>query len=473
VTRAERLMELLVDEQKLTPSGKDFLIAALDPMHDNQLKDLQGWPDLETSSSVVRCIKQTVSVKVPEGVDGPWDLNIVQWPWLDRQACSVMNRTNNVLTNLGSSPVMQGGLCGYAGEAGSPTNPAMTPAFQITLDDTYSLGAGRVVGLGFEVIDTTSELNKQGRVICWRQSNASATSSKSTAVIRSVAGTQVDCITSVSPIMEPPSNGSDAMLLPGSRQWEAKDGCYVVVPFVGQDNPPTLVNYDVPMTMLAPAADSTFNQPSGVTNTTQVLVPTPKLGSHAGDFPSEPAKIYPLHMAGAYFQGLNPLSTLSITLNVYLETFPTVAQKDLVVLATPSAEYDPVALQMFSHALTQLPVGVPAGFNSFGDWFIDTVSTLSDWLTVPLGAVSPALGAGVAAAGALAKGYRKTQGYDTQPSPQNKPKNPKQVVRQTLNKNQIKKNQQAARQLMPPVVPSRRSKAYRQMLAAYRAAGIR
>jgi hypothetical protein len=143
-------------------------------------------------------------------------------------------------------------------------------------------------------------------------------------------------------------------------------------------------------------------------------------------------KLYPIQQVGAFFQGLSEETTLSISMNVFVETFPTVAEPEILVLATPSACYDPVALQIFSNALSVLPVGVPAGFNPFGEWFTDIVSTLSDWLTVPATALNPVLGAGVGVAGKMAKEWRKKQGYDkpegkkrneqtTAPTPRTKP----------------------------------------------------
>jgi len=413
------MMELLVERDVLTPSGKDFLIAALDPMHDNQLKELQGWPDVETASSVVRCIKQTQSISGKVG-GGNWDLSLDLYPFLDNLPSQVYDRTNNTIVKRATpAPFSIGGLCGYRLAPGAPLDITSTPEFQTVLNDVYSKGAGRIVGLGIEVVNTTSALNKQGQVTVWRQSNGSNLA-ESTYSLTGATGAFLGPA-SVIPIQSPPLSSADAMLIPGSRQWAAEDGCYIVAPFVGQDNPPTLVNYDQPTVMLGTSADGTFNAvgpvPSPYANTAAITYPVP-----LDTWTARPTRVYPLHQCGAYFQGLSEQTTLAITMNVYIETFPTVSEPDILVLATPSAEYDPKALQIFSHALSQLPVGVPAGWNVFGDWFTDIVSTLSDWFVGPATLANPAIGAGVAAAGALAKGWRKKQGYDkVAPSPQSRP----------------------------------------------------
>jgi hypothetical protein len=439
-------MQQLVDNHTLTPSGRDFLIAALDPMHDNQLKELAGWPDVESASSVVRCIKQTQSVS--SNNTGVWDFSLNLFPFLQNLPAAAADRTNNLLAPKGASVRPYGGLAGYQLGPGEKLdlehNP---PTFQLCLDDTYSTGASRVVGIGIEVINTTSPLYRQGQVIVWRQPNGSVLDRHHFTLIQD----EGDINLSGAVLQQFPRSVPNAMLIPGSRQWEAADGVYIVVPFVGQDNPPQLVGYTQPLMRLAednnPAVDRTFCTPLATSvpqaslsdyNGGEMMVPI-MLDGVDPTLPNavqQPTKLYPIQQVGAFFQGLSHETTLSVTLNVFVETFPTVAEPDILVLATPSAIYDPVALQIFSNALSVLPVAVPAGFNPFGEWFTDIVSTLSDWLTIPATAINPALGAGVGAAGQMAKAWRKKQGYDkpkkepardgmrTAPTPKTKPRPP-------------------------------------------------
>lgn len=413
-------MQLLVDQDKLSASGRDFLVAALDPMHDNQLKELAGWPDVETASSVVRCIKQTQSVSGIAGA-GNWDFSLNLFPFLNSVPGRVYGRRNDLLSPVsGATNHAMGGLAGYRLTPGQALDiGAQDPIVQLCLDDTYSAGAGRVVGLGIEVVNTTSPLNKQGQVTVWRQPNATHIAET---LLRPYAGPGLtsDVPTCAAEFIEAfPSSVPQAMLIPGSRQWEAADGAYVIGTFVGQDNPPLLVSYKQPAMFVSTAAvDKTFStplssSPATTFNSGLVMMPYPEF-SNVNEYANTPAmKIYPLHQSGAFFQGLSEQTTLAITLNVFVETFPTVAEADILVLATPSAEYDPVALQIFSHALTQLPVGVPANWNPWGEWFSDIVETVSDWTTPMLTVAHPGLGAGMAAAGKLAKEYRRRNGYQT------------------------------------------------------------
>jgi len=476
VTRGEQIMQRLVDNNTITSSGRDFLIAALDPMHDNQLKDLAGWPDVESASSVVRCIKQTQTYSSNNPSAGVWDFSLNLFPFLQNIPAAAGRCSNNLIG--ATMPPAQvrpyGGLAGYQLSPGQEldliNNP---PAFQLCLNDAYSAGASRIVGIGIEVINTTSALYKQGQIVCWRQPNGSIMDRHHFTLIQDEGNVPLTgCVLQGFPRSVP-----EASLISGSRQWEAADGAYIVVPFAGPTNPPQLVGYTQPLMSIQWAdetdvADRTFSVPLATTmdndqiNYGYLMTPimldgTAAKGPVLDNFVQQATKLYPIQQVGCFFTGLSPETSLSITLNVFVETFPTVSEPEILVLATPSAEYDPVALQIFSNALTQLPVAVPAGFNPFGEWFTDIVSTLSDWLTVPATAINPVLGAGIGAAGQMAKSWRTKQGYDkpkkekrsgnTAPTPRTKPRpvagtpgttagmNQRQIAQKNAKKKQNKK----------------------------------
>lgn len=415
-------------------------MAALDPMHDDQLPNLVGWPDLETAPSVIRCIKQTVNVSASVGTTTNWDCHLVLYPFLENMVSQINNRVNNIIHGLEGNTHL-GGLCGYQVAPGAPMNAAQSPTFQIVLNDTYSTGAARVIGCGIEVVNTTAPLNKQGQLIAWRQPNANIETASSFYKTDNLVPATFQGVYSILPIAAPPADSAEAMLLPGTRQWAAEDGVYMVCPFVGEENPPLLVNYTTPGVMTTQIPDKIYNGngnqlPIGGINTTQMVIPNPIQG--LGGYGSQACRIFPLHMIGAQLLGLSKETTLAVTLNVYLETFPTPAEPDILVLAKPSAYYDPLALELFSRALTRLPVAVQAGDNVFGEWFADVVQTIADFATPVLGFI-PEIGPGLAMAAQgvskFASQYgtnagkkenrgqsRMPEGYLVQPSPQSKPK---------------------------------------------------
>jgi hypothetical protein len=282
------------------------------------------------------------------------------------------------------------------------TVPAATVG-QIPLGNTISQGSGRVVGMAFEVVNTTAEIAKQGQTTVYRQPQSHPTGDT---WISATVAPVIDIPFSAHAIRSPPINQAQAMLYPGSRQWMAKEGCYVVQTFVGQDNPPQVVRYDQPVVIQNPTQEDF----AAATNAYTVLAPlTGQMIPGANGMGMNVAtKIYPLHMGGAIFTGLSSTSTLTLTQNVFYETFPSTAETDILVLATPSAQYDPIALEIFSHCLSSMPVGVPASDNAEGSWFDGLMSIIRDVAPIAapiLSAFHPAFGIGAVAAGRMADSY--------------------------------------------------------------------
>jgi hypothetical protein len=279
-------------------------------------------------------------------------------------------------------------------------------------DPSYMSGPSRIIGMGWEVNNTTSELNKQGMVTVYRLPEPRMISQEFAVVgIGSSTGQ----------VFRPPvSTTQSAMLISGTRQWPAKEGCYVVAPFVGQDNPPLQPDYVQPIiqqveTVEATVSMTSINQGLIANNTSPVLVPF-HMNNGSGITSEQCCKICPLHQTGAIFTGLSLQTTLTLQVNFYVESFPGLAEKSILVLATPSAEYDPRALELFSHCLRTLPVGVPAGMNGNGDWFADAVLSLASVAEPIAGMIHPALGMGVKMAGKAAGAYLAANGAQTKPT---------------------------------------------------------
>jgi len=97
-------------------------------------------------------------------------------------------------------------------------------------------------------------------------------------------------------------------------------------------------------------------------------------------------------MCGAYFTGLNKQSTIQLTVNYYVERYPSPSDQDLVVLASPSPGYDPCALELYSRTISKMPVGVPQGLNPLGEWFKEVLQAVTRFSTPILKVIKPALG---------------------------------------------------------------------------------
>jgi len=106
-------------------------------------------------------------------------------------------------------------------------------------------------------------------------------------------------------------------------------------------------------------------------------------------------------MHGEIFTGLSDETTLTVNQNAFFEKFPGPDDKEVLPLATLSAEYDPDVLDLYSRIVNDLPVAVPVRENGLGDWFYDAASTAAKYLGPVLsGLPHPMLkGAGMALTG--------------------------------------------------------------------------
>jgi hypothetical protein len=404
VTRGEKILQRFVDEAKISECGKDWMLCALDPFHDHQLKNLKGWPDVQTGASVVRLIKQSVSVSAPAGFIGNWDCHIVQWPWLTPSTSGTavgnftsLNRLGQNLTlpaALGANSRL-GGLQMFLVPAGTPLNILTIGGTQLlatlAVDPNFTKGVARLIGMGFEVHNTTSQLNIQGSVIGYRQM-----ANENTNLSWSIENATTYCGFDGPLVKYPPSNSADALLLAGSRQWEAKDGIYSVSSFHTTENPATLI---VPTAPVIAGDDILDLEGSLAVSNLNVPVPGPVDANGYAAITS--FRVFNIHQNGAIFSGLSPQTTLTINWNVFLETFPSTDDVEILPLATPSAEFDPEILDLYSRVSTDLPVAVPVNENGLGDWFYDAAVTAAKYIGPVLSALPhPVLkGIGTAATG--------------------------------------------------------------------------
>jgi len=195
--------------------------------------------------------------------------------------------------------------------------------------------------------------------------------------------------------IQPPGTLFAATKLTGTKQWPAEFGYYGVATMNTMDNPAT---YQQPCLVACAYQDAGGNgqitgnfQTTGTivgpATTTLALPAKGNLGASAA--PTQAlivpnSKICPYNMIGAYFTGLSPQTTLEVNVVYYVERFPTPFESDLVVLASPSAGYDPVALEIYSRAMAGLPVGVMQNENPLGEWFGDILDKVAR-VAAPIG----------------------------------------------------------------------------------------
>lgn len=427
VARSERILEKIGNRLGLTEAGKEWLIAVVDPFHDTPL-NVCGYPDTYEAASVVQVVKCSQQISVPSGIEGNWDCHIHSFPFHLPSPMYLANINNpilgassgfggNVQINPTGTPLATnwGGISVCSVAAGATTFDSGATGTAIPSQPLFSQikpylnGEYRVIGLGWEVINTTSDLNIQGLVTAYRQPAPSVTNGSSV-LFTSLTGTPP-----TNPVWgygsavfdkAPPQNSGTALLLDGSKQWKAKEGCYIVHTLNSEEiltsgNMTSYVNTLAPTDSAISSYNATVVGLSSLEVTSFSATSTYTLNAFV------PAGCLPMQFnaAGAYFTGLSNSTTLQLNAVYFVERFPTQNEADLVVLAKHSCRYDPVALDLYGEIIRAMPVGVPQRMNGLGDWFADAVSTASDFISPVLSAIpgAGAIGAMVKTAGNVAK----------------------------------------------------------------------
>lgn len=429
--RGQKILDNLSSNGVINPDSRNFLLAALDPYHDSEFPVPIGYPDGCTQRSVVRCINMSTTVGKEGEPTGAWNCIMSTQPFLDSIA---LRRTGMVPgTEREATTVIEwdGTTEGYSGpaeiqrfinidqyEASDTTGwsdisrqNASIGGFEV--EARYIEGLGRVIGVGIEVHNVTPELYRGGTVTVGEIPQSSCTDYPLNLVYRDPidGGTGFNynnVVSKVKPLVGRPDSLYEAMQYPGTRQWEAKDGIYMVLPLITTENEPSTAEYTTPMIEGPLHLESV----SGTINTSPILVCPTNPGTTIAKVRhvSGPMKWTPLASKFAYFTGLSAETKLTFNVRVFYESFPTTADRDILPLATPSPDIDPHALALYQHCMTHLPIAVPVGENGLGEWFAQAVVEFSDVVGLGLSAMGVPFGAQMAGgAKALANTYLKVQ----------------------------------------------------------------
>jgi hypothetical protein len=329
-------------------------------------------------------------------------------PQLVKLIASYMGATSggaplNNIYNANGSPLSFGGLWCVTAPAGtvftfsnilSLLTAGTASIFPLTVDPAFTQGDFRIIAKGFEVYNVTAELYKGGTVTVFE----SPLDSYDTAQAYTVTNAAASVTTPASCLVNPawPDSSTSAFSLVNTKQWEAKDGCYVI----GRIN-----ETEIPIENGFNFTNPVYAQGvPGSTVTSQVPAADVDGGNGISTCLWEN-----FNFTGAFFTGLSYQSALTVNYLIVIENHPS-SQADLVYsLAKPPPCRDDIALSMYSCILREMPVGVPVKENGLGDWFADAVSTVADYVSPVLSAIphpgTMAAGAALRAAGNIGKVY--------------------------------------------------------------------
>lgn len=426
IVRGKDPLRGLCQERLITPEACDWVKFALDPFHDQQLENLRGYPDVSTEPTVVVKVRQAATVTAPEGLPAgaTWDCHMVLSP-IDYNpnpfpvACRAEphgSYTSEGYSNNGSGRCVKTTAEGTflthrldglvinsvpsAGEQGE--NMTFTPGHMpqvagdgyavqnITLDnyldfDPTDNGVYRVVFSGFEVVNITAQIYKQGAVTVYEYGNSyeMGASVPDQMLFRQATGEHIQGISNPTTYFRcPPNTIAEAKIMPGSHSWAAQDGCYNTAKFQTENPFQALTkrNWIVCQNNDVAAENSGYSTPAPFGSTGTAY----SAGSFASDkwlttvhndehFPASdvtgPSHFSRMNTSGAYFTGLSAETSLFVTWRVGIERLPAANKPAFLALSQPSAAYDPNALVLYNLVANILPPGCPQGYNDAGKWF--------------------------------------------------------------------------------------------------------
>lgn len=382
VKRSEELLNRIANRTGMTTEGKNWLIRAVDPFHDLPV-EVEGYPDGQIGNSVVQTIPLSMEISRPSVVPSTdnWDVMI----YIDDSPSEVDSRSSYITRNMvyGAGDLAKQGYCRTGGltvaSGATGSNLTFLPSAGSTMaftglevPDSSLLDPCRVIAQAFEVRNTTAELYKQGDCVVFEQPLNSTTYPVVISQVNSYPPTAAFNAYSAKVRTFPPTSQQEATILPSSRRFEAREGCYVIGALETLDNEPAI---PAPTASLQYAhADSPDSAWPDAGSTVYISGETSTIANFRL---FGPRLITPFGRRGAYFAGLSPETTLKINYKVTIERFPS-STSPVINFGRPTPLRDEVALTAYTEILNRMPVGVPVDENGLGDWFTGAVADIID-----------------------------------------------------------------------------------------------
>lgn len=351
--KAEATIKRVCDSLGITADGRKWLDVALDPFKDITQKP-NGYPDRVMAPSVVQTIHDSLSLAAPAGTVANWDANIfLDNAWVRTNLYNTQKLTTAFLqSGQAIAPYQRGGLVVRGAAAGTPLGMTTTYSGLPYVTDVFDNDTScRVIGMGMEIHNTTADLYKQGSLITYMVSDEPV-EYPVTAIIDTA--TVKNNLTYMGlELVEPPRTASQAIDLPGSLQWEAAKGCYIVPRFNEEGNDPVDLR-EKPIFSVENSSGISYCPKIDVTGNTMIFN---ALGLQNASLP--------ITLSGAYLSGLSKETTLTVNLTYYVEQLPSIDSALRRVSSPPPCE-DIKAIELYTRIVANMPTGVEVNDNFLG-----------------------------------------------------------------------------------------------------------
>jgi hypothetical protein len=384
VSATKQMINDLVVGRIISEPGGKWMTLALDPYHDTPVEDFHGVPDQEVGKSVCYAVTQEYQISKNNSPvalpPGNWSCRVASFPIITPFDVKDGLFYGDVVTQSTTAHLLNPVQVNYAVDGanfpdtavpGLPGNPQ-----GCSLPSIHTKGIIKIAGCGIEIVNTTAQINLQGLMSMCRMSQPDAEPYHTYVALTSPANAWGT--TSVTPIRTVPKNLSEMALYPGFAQDLAANGYYAPV-FLKVDRH---LHYPTPTGGLLLTED-----PAG--GPVDVLTPIPCYSNSLSSFlvPGNTTPFYTMRNCPIFnpsdsnvviFSGLSEETTLTLRVRWIVERFPSDSESELLPIATSTAPFDPVALEIYSRVTSKLPAGVPFGENPAGEWWSHLLGSIAE-----------------------------------------------------------------------------------------------
>jgi hypothetical protein len=226
-----------------------------------------------------------------------------------------------------------------------------------------------VIGVGFEIHNTTAELYRQGSLTVAQLADNAEDIRSVMFVDTNIAPTK-DNFMQADQACVRASDVGKLLAVPGSQTWPAAEGCYVVPRMIEM---PTRLSTLGRITGRVPIVYDSDNH-------TATAHPSIMVAAEGYTTPAMynciPSGFAPVQV---FLTGLSTQTTLTITFRTIVEYFPALPSS-LLPMSEPSPVYDPMVFGAYSAIIKDAPYAVPVHQNAGGDYFKKILKIVSQAL---------------------------------------------------------------------------------------------
>lgn len=357
----------LAQKAQVSKETGHSLALITDPFHDHNLV-AEGFPDGKAVFSVIRRrnLRKTIACPFVLANGESWNFHVFTTPLHDYESMTVGNISVSGVGVRAAGSVTVGPInvmCQHYGSNGYLLNTVFLP-WSLPYDIVpVGSAKARTVSLGYEIHDTSPEINKMGSVSSYRLND---TVSLVNSRINGTPNTAFSC--TITPDI--PISLNEIVMLPNARTWELEKGVYSVsLPVSTNPFEPRMANsYVVRIPIITSDHNCVYRD---VTTNADVI------------------SWSQLYCSGS-MSSLLTSAQLTYVLDVrqIVEVVP-LPSSDLMAYASGAPEYNHQFMKLYKALVHALPSATLVGNNDSGDWFRNIVSLVRQIAPLVIQALPP------------------------------------------------------------------------------------